>query len=105
MNVTLPGPLAEPPHIFFRRCGYHPSPGQRGEEAYARRIGSLEYPRFHLYIHGSRDQGVSFRIHLDQKRPSYAGSHAHGADYEGPQVASEVERVRRLAAAARAAGD
>lgn len=99
MNVTLLGPLAEPTHVFFRRCGYHPSPGIRGEEAYARRLGSSEYPRFHLYLHGASARGVSLRIHLDQKRPSYAGSHAHGADYEGPTVAAEVERLRQFAAA------
>lgn len=41
-------------------------------------------------------RNIVLRIHLDQKAPSYQGSHAHAGEYHGPLVAQEVERIRAL---------
>jgi len=37
-----------------------------------------------------------FNLHLDQKQPSYAGAHAHNAEYEGEIVEREIERLKQL---------
>lgn len=94
MRVTLHGRFTDHPRVLFSRLGYHPAPGFRGEEAYARRVGGLNYPRFHVYLHAARPGEIAFRIHLDQKRPSYAGSHAHAAEYDGQALEAEVTRIR-----------
>ncbi|MBI3115697.1 MAG: hypothetical protein HYZ09_04390 [Candidatus Kerfeldbacteria bacterium] len=81
--------------MFFSRLGYHSSPGFHGEEAYARRIGRHAFPRFHLYVHGPGSRSLTLNLHLDQKRPSYRGSHAHAAEYDGSAVEAEAERIQQ----------
>lgn len=70
--------------------GYH-----RGEETdFVRRITGQDFPRFHAYTHM---EGSSFivNLHLDQKKPSYAGSgHAHGGEYDGNLIEEEIKRIR-----------
>lgn len=80
----------------FSHLGYHPEIGSRGQAAYARRLGRLPFPRFHLYVHEASVDQLSFRLHLDQKKPSYAQGHAHAADYEGAAVAAEAARIAQM---------
>lgn len=94
MFVTLPLHSSETPRLLFSRLGYHPERGSGGQESYGRRVSVGQFPRFHIYIHHAASGEISFRIHLDQKRPSYAGSHAHGGEYEGRVLETEVARLR-----------
>lgn len=66
-----------------------------GEESFVRRLHGEFYPRFHLYLSEERGHLV-FNLHLDQKKQSYAGSHKHSADYDGPVVAEETERIKQV---------
>ena len=78
----------------MRRCGYG--------EYYDRRMRATSYmkrariqdmfPRFHIYIE-EKGQEVILDLHLDQKRVSYEGSHAHSGEYEGGAVDKEAERI------------
>lgn len=95
MLITLRNQFTESVRVFFQRLGYHAEVGYRGDEAYARRVGALSYPRFHLYIQSASPHHVTFRMHLDQKRPSYHGSHAHAAEYDGPALEAEARRIRQ----------
>lgn len=67
------------------------------------------YPRFHIYIaasdggeprpeeSGREESGYwVFKLHLDQKKPSYSGSAAHSGEYEGPTVETEAERIKQI---------
>lgn len=96
MIITLRGRFLDSPKVLFGRLGYHPEPGYHGEEAYARRVGRLPYPRFHLYIHHASPAELRCRLHLDQKRPSYPGSPSHAAEYSGPLVEAEARRIRSV---------
>ncbi len=103
---------------LIRRCGYgeissrpHTRAGQtvvtagklpsvrdrlmsRGSEvSYVRRLGSGEFPRFHVYI-DSLANGFVVNLHLDQKPASYEGSHAHSGEYDGPLVEAEETRIQ-----------
>lgn len=79
-----------------------------GEFSMVKKIRGNEYPRFHLYIkpafaesfgEAKKNSGqFIFSLHLDQKKPSYEGSHAHSGDYEGDVVKGEAERIKKVLA-------
>lgn len=64
-----------------------------------RRLAGQNYPRFHIYLkqqHGRSGGGnFIFSLHLDQKQPSYEGSHAHSGEYFGPLIDEEVDRIKK----------
>ncbi len=66
-----------------------------GQESYVRALGRNFYPRFHLYLDEHDDKAV-LNLHLDQKKPSYVGAHAHNAEYEGDAIEAEVARLKSL---------
>lgn len=68
-----------------------------GEYNLVRRLDRDNYPRFHAYL---KQQGTDFifSLHLDQKKPSYQGSHAHSGEYFGPVVENESDRVKNVLA-------
>jgi len=65
---------------------------ENGQYNLVRKLTGQNYPRFHLYV---TQQGwdYKFSLHLDQKKPSYEGSHAHSGEYFGPLVEQEADRV------------
>jgi hypothetical protein len=82
------------PEAFLRRAGYafiHDS--VTGHDSFVRRFSRDFYPRFHIYFE-DKDDRVTFNLHLDQKKASYAGSHMHSAEYEGQSVEDEIERLK-----------
>lgn len=91
--------LKEAPEIWLRHAGYAFIPeGEHGEKNFVRRLTRDFYPRFHVYFTESRDADgqdlVAFNLHLDQKRPGYAGYNRHNAEYEGEVVEREIERLK-----------
>lgn len=81
---------------FLRRAGYaYIRDRRRGTESFARRLGSYHYPRLHMYVDDNGNKAV-FNLHLDQKQASYRGSHMHSAEYDGPVVEREIERLKSL---------
>ncbi|MEK7562156.1 MAG: hypothetical protein AAB509_00545 [Patescibacteria group bacterium] len=60
-----------------------------------RKLTGNNYPRFHIYVK-QRGEYFDFSLHLDQKQPSYSGSHAHSGEYEGPVVETESDRIKQV---------
>lgn len=85
------------PANLMRRAGYGLfSRHSRAKEAtFIKRVGSADYPRFHAYVKKESGQ-IIINLHLDQKRPSYSGSHAHNAEYEGLLLIQEVAYVSNV---------
>lgn len=84
----VPNPL-----LVLRRAGYSPfRDPQSGEESFILRLTSEFYPRFHLYVEDTPG-GISFNLHLDQKKPSYGSGPAHAGEYEGSAIEREMERI------------
>ena len=82
-----------------RRFGYRPAGDTPEEElVFVRSFNGRDYPRFHLYVRKGEEETFIFNLHLDQKRPSYARTPAHGGEYEGETVEKEVERIKRISA-------
>ncbi len=82
---------------LMRRLGYTPA-GSRGEELSCfRRLDVGHYPRFHLFVKQEQDK-VIFSLHLDQKKPSYAGTTAHKGEYQGEIIQREADRIKKIAA-------
>lgn len=80
---------------FMRRLGYRPlrrTPA--GELNCVRPLGG-DYPRFHIYLKED-PKIIVLNIHLDQKKPSYEGTAAHGGDYDSETVRGEVDRIMNL---------
>lgn len=80
---------------LIRRLGYKVNPNNRREFNCIRPVQGSDYPRFHLFIDEQKDKFI-FKLHLDQKRPSYSGSSAHGGEYEGQVVEEEAERIKKI---------
>ena len=84
------------PEQFLRSAGYaYIRDRQSGKDSFVRRLGSYHYPRFHMYIDQSEEK-IELNLHLDQKQASYAGAHAHNAEYDGEVVEREIERLKKL---------
>lgn len=81
---------------FIRTCGYFPIAKNPDDEwNCARSLAGRDYPRFHLYIKKEGDD-LKVNLHLDQKKPSYAGSSAHSGEYEGEVVEKEGKRIQEI---------
>lgn len=81
---------------LLRRAGYAPYRDRNSAEpSFVRRLSMGEFPRFHMYATEERGE-IAFNLHLDQKRPSYEGSHAHAGEYEGPLLEEERTRLQNI---------
>lgn len=81
---------------FLRQAGYAYIKSYHTEKgSYVKRLGSGHYPRLHMYSKES-SENLIFDLHLDQKQPSYKGSHAHNAEYDGPIIEGEINRLKQL---------
>ena len=80
--------------IISREIGYKIIDTREGPEYnLVRKLGVDNFPRLHIYVkENGRD--FSFSLHLDQKAPSYEGSHAHSGEYFGPIVEDEADRIK-----------
>ena len=86
--------LAMSSELFLRQAGYtYIRDRHSGHDSFVRRLTRNHYPRLHMYV-SEQDNKIIFNLHLDQKRASYAGSHAHSAEYEGEVVEGEIERLK-----------
>jgi hypothetical protein len=99
MKRVYPRTVVQNPLTVLRKAGYAPfRDPQTGEESFVIRLTKEFYPRFHLYVEENAS-GVSFNLHLDQKKPSYGDNHAHAGEYEGSTVEKEMERIEGWVAA------
>lgn len=80
---------------LIRKIGYHfQEKDEKNQELiFVRRLNGSDYPRFHLYIK-KEEEILFFDLHLDQKKPSYKGVHAHSGEYEGEIIENEAERIK-----------
>ncbi len=93
--------LGASPAIWLRQAGYSLLPEREaGQASFARRLSRDFYPRFHVYFVEQKDargeESVVFNLHLDQKRPGYAGYSRHNAEYDGEVVETEAARLKKL---------
>lgn len=88
MKISLPLSKVGNPRVFFSRLGYHAEPNG----SYARRVSGQPFPRYHVYA-DLRGEEVIVNLHLDAKKPSYAGTSAHAGEYDGPLVEAELQRI------------
>lgn len=81
---------------LMRRIGYHfNGVDKRSEEKnFIKSLQGGRFPRFHLYIEKHED-GYLFKLHIDQKAPSYGKHTAHSGEYEGKVIEKEVERIKK----------
>ena len=84
----------------MRMCGYVPDgyDEKTGELRFYRSLSRGAYPRFHIYCIAPEQFGTAkLNLHLDQKAPTYRGTHAHSGEYEGDIIENEVSRIAKLA--------
>jgi len=91
--------IVEAEQFFTRSAGYLRDPSPHGrkedEERFIRPLRGAPYPRLHMSVI-EQSGHILCSLHLDQKKPSYAGSHAHSAEYDGPVLEEERERIIKL---------
>lgn len=93
--------IQEAPENWLRRAGYAFIPErENGQRSFARRLTRDFYPRFHIYYLEEKSREgkdiIIFNLHLDQKKPGYAGYNRHNAEYDGEVVEQELERLKSL---------
>lgn len=81
--------------VLARKLGYRPLSKTEQEFSCVKYLAPSGYPRFHLYIKTNKEEFV-FHLHLDQKKPTYAGSSAHSGEYTGEAVEKEAERIKKI---------
>jgi hypothetical protein len=81
--------------VLVRRLGYRPLSNERSEFSCVKTLTRQNYPRFHLYVKEGKGK-IIFNLHLDQKKPSYAGASAHSGEYNGEIIESEAQRIINL---------
>lgn len=91
--------LGEAPEMWLRHAGYAFIPDREaGQPSFARRLTRDFYPRYHIYFietkNAAGEEIVTFNLHLDQKKPGYAGFNRHNAEYDGDAIDREVERLK-----------
>ncbi len=98
MKLTTKNSFSQNIPSLLRQCGYLRIFDQKsGKESFVRKISTEHYPRFHLYIKEDSEK-VIFDLHLDQKSNIYQGQKAHSADYDSPEVKSELQRIAQIVA-------
>lgn len=98
MKLTLnKSSLKENSVQLMRTAGYIFKRGIVGEEmSFERPLETSGFPKFHIYL--TEDQNnIYLNLHLDQKRPSYAGTSAHSGEYDGELLNEEINRIKQLA--------
>lgn len=90
--------IKENPLSALRHCGYHfeRMVEGTGEISAARDLGAGGFPRLHCYAKLVNGKDLFVNLHLDQKRPSYAGTSAHGGEYDGEVVEEEATRIKSI---------
>lgn len=94
MKLIYPLHQISNPLLPLRKAGYqHFIDPKTKSESFIIRTGAGFYPRFHLYLNYKNDN-IEFDLHLDQKKPQYKGANAHNAEYDGPVVEKEMNRLK-----------
>ncbi len=92
MKIVLKNPQINPLNLA-RKIGYRTPRYSRDNKLNF--IRGDNYPRFHIYLE-EKNEDYIINLHLDQKKASYKGSHAHNAEYEGEVVEREAERIKSI---------
>ena len=95
MKFELKGPLKENIYNLARELGYYFLRENREENEFELARPARGYPRFHLFISIENDVTI-FKLHLDQKRPSYQGASAHAGEYDSEIVQKEADRIKQI---------
>jgi hypothetical protein len=84
--------------LLMRRLSYHPDKKQKKDSlSFSKRLGSADYPKYHIYINKDNQGKTYLHLHLDMKQPSYKNIHAHSAEYEDSAwLNQEKERIENL---------
>ena len=99
--VAKKSQLKVAPAIWLRSAGYQYIEDRlSGHESFVRRLTRDFYPRFHIYFTAMTGSDgvevITFDLHLDQKRPGYAGQSRHNAEYDGEVVTQEIARLKSI---------
>lgn len=81
---------------FMRHIGYAPEISRTSDQLrFHRLIAGRPYPKFHIYCSLSDDKkSATLNLHLDQRAPSYKGTHAHSGEYDGDLIETEAARIQ-----------
>lgn len=98
MRIAFPT-LPVTPREFLRKASYADHRDHHAtQESWVKRLGPDFYPRYHAYVEEG-ESGFIVNLHLDQKKPSYEGTAAHGGEYDGAAVEREATRLKGVASA------
>lgn len=89
MNINFNAEISNP-HVLLTKAGYH----AHYNGSYVSRLGSGDFPRFHIYI-TKKNETINLSLHLDQSKPIYYNQKAHRGEKDSTVVIEESERIKR----------
>jgi hypothetical protein len=97
MRLILPDNFGDNDKMLMQRCGYFLNQDPNtGKLRYLRRLSQTQfYPRFHLSLEHQNNQ-IVINLHLDMKKASYQGTHAHSGEHDTDNVMAEIDRIKNL---------
>ena len=95
MKFELKGPLKENIYNLARELSYYFLRENREQKEFELARPARGYPRFHLFVSIESDATI-FKLHLDQKKPSYQGASAHAGEYDSQIVQKEADRIKQI---------
>ena len=96
MKILLPDTFSVNLRQFLRRNGYASHLQTKLDRlSFVKRVTSDDFPRFHIYIEKDIRGKNYLTLHLDQKKPSYDGAHAHSGEYDGDLVRNESQALQK----------
>lgn len=97
MKISIPAAISDSTKVVMQKLGYFENYDHRTRKiSYIKRLSREGfYPRFHVYVDETRN-GRLINLHLDQKKPSYAGASAHNAEYDSDVVRREAQRMQAV---------
>lgn len=97
MNLYFKENFRENIRSLMRKCGYTEMFDRRtGQTTFYRRLTQDHFPRFHINIKKDEPRELVFNLHLDMKKPSYAGQKAHAGEQESEVVKNEAGRIKGI---------
>jgi len=96
MKILLPDKFSVNIRQFLQRNGYASHLQTKLDRlSFIKRLTSDNFPRFHIYIEKDLRGKNYLTLHLDQKKPSYEGTHAHSGEYDGDLVRNEAQALQK----------
>ncbi|MCX6791338.1 MAG: hypothetical protein NTV62_04115 [Candidatus Gribaldobacteria bacterium] len=98
MNFSFQNKTREKIDVILKQARYQfmGKDARTKQLIFIRTINQKPYPRFHLFTNSNNNVQIQATLHMDQVKPTFEGTTAHNADYDGALVEAEATRIQKF---------